>query len=113
MKTSLRHIITLLAVAILLATATGCGSRNHTASEEQQFDRARNDARHWAAQLAATSRQDTAAMQQCILEAKAAQAKYINTDDPSIADEMITEFDNAYREYLEENAPELARELFP
>lgn len=52
-------------------------------------------------------------MQQCILEAKAAQAKYLNTDDSAAADEMITEFDNAYREYLEENAPELARELFP
>jgi hypothetical protein len=47
-------------------------------------------------------------MQNCILEAKVLQAEFQLADD-SIA---IVSFNKAYKKYLQENDPELAKEIF-
>lgn len=95
-----------------MTVAIGCGSRSHSESEETRLEQAQADARHWAARLVEAERTDTAALQECILEAKAVQSSYLAVDDDDLAEELSEEFDNAYRDYLEEHAPELAREIF-
>lgn len=101
----------ILAAVIMVMAANSCGGRNHGNVDDAKLDQARNDARYWASELVKISRQDTAALQQCILEAKAAQSRYL-VEDENTAEEMTATFDEAYSEYLDENAPELARELF-
>ena len=106
-----RKTYTAVAAALLLmAAAAGCGGRDHGDAGALDSDGARSEAERWARELVNTSRSDTAAMQQCILEAKAAQSRYLvaGSDGRELADE----FDTAYREYLEDHAPDLARELF-
>ena len=61
-----------------------------------------------ARELVETDHNDTLAMQNCILEAKARQAEFQLADD-SIA---IASFNRAYKQYLEENDPQLAKEMF-
>lgn len=61
-----------------------------------------------AKRLVETDHTDTLAMQNCILEAKALEAEFQLADD-SIA---IASFNKAYKQYLEENDPELAKEIF-
>lgn len=61
-----------------------------------------------AKQLVETDHTDTLAMQNCILEAKAMQAEFQLADD-SIA---VASFNKAYKQYLEENDPDLAKEIF-
>ena len=61
-----------------------------------------------AKRLVETDHTDTLAMQNCILEAKALLAEFQLADD-SIA---IASFNKAYKQYLEENDPELAKEIF-
>ncbi|MBR5639552.1 MAG: hypothetical protein IKW83_07285 [Muribaculaceae bacterium] len=61
-----------------------------------------------AKKLVDTDHNDTLAMQNCILEAKALQAEFQLAED-SIA---IASFNKAYKQYLEDNDPELAKEIF-
>ena len=61
-----------------------------------------------AKRLVETDHTDTLAMQNCILEAKVLQAEFQLADD-SIA---IVSFNKAYKKYLQENDPELAKEIF-
>ncbi|MBO4722282.1 MAG: hypothetical protein J5629_05040 [Muribaculaceae bacterium] len=61
-----------------------------------------------AKRLVETDHNDTLAMQNCILEAKALEAEFQLADD-SIA---IVSFNKAYKHYLEKNDPELAKEIF-
>lgn len=61
-----------------------------------------------AKRLVETDHTDTLAMQNCILEAKALEAEFQLADD-SIA---IVSFNKAYKQYLEKNDPELAKEIF-
>ena len=106
-----RKTYTAVAAALLMmAAAAGCGGRNHGEAGALDTEGARIEAERWAKELVNTSRSDTAAMQQCILEAKAAQSRFLVAGDDGR--KMADEFDNAYREYLESHAPDLARELF-
>ncbi len=61
-----------------------------------------------AKRLVETDHTDTLAMQNCILEAKAMQTEFQLADD-SIA---VASFNKAYKQYLVENDPELAKEIF-
>ena len=58
--------------------------------------------------LVASDHSDTIGMEGLILEAKAVQSEYMLKGD-TIA---VQEFDKAFREYVEVNDPELAKELF-
>lgn len=98
------------AALVMMAAAAGCGGRDNGQTGELNVENARIEAERWARELVNTSRSDTAALQQCILEAKAAQSRYLVAGDDGR--EMADEFDESYREYLEEHAPDLARELF-
>lgn len=108
MKIKLFIIISLILAALVIS---GCKDEKKTAPKPKVSKlkgKAIAVATQAAKQLVETDHTDTLAMQNCILEAKALQAEFQLADD-SIA---IVSFNKAYKQYLEKNDPELAKEIF-
>lgn len=94
-------IFTIIAATLLVA----CGSSEGQSPRSQE---AREEGRAAALRLVAVDHSDTLAMQEAILDAHATKSKYIILDD-TVAQR---EFDNAFRDALNEKDPSLAREIF-
>ena len=108
MKIKLLITISLIFAALMIG---GCKEEKKTAPKPKVSKlkgKAIAVATEAAKQLVETDHTDTLAMQNCILEAKALQAEFQLADD-SIA---IVSFNKAYKKYLQENDPELAKEIF-
>ena len=108
MKVKILITISLLLAALMVG---GCKQENKPAQKPKVSklkDKAQEVATDAAKRLVETDHTDTLAMQNCILEAKALQAEFQLADD-SIA---IAAFNKAYKQYLEENDPNLAKEIF-
>ncbi len=108
MKVKILITITLILSALMIG---GCKGDNKPATKPKVSnlkEKAIEVATQAAKQLVETDHTDTLAMQNCILEAKALQAEFQLADD-SIA---IASFNKAYKAYLKENDPKLAKEIF-
>lgn len=92
--------------------AGGCKQDEKKPAPKHKVSKLKGEAQQVATEaakrLVETDHTDTLAMQNCILEAKVLQAKYQLADD-SIA---IVSFNKAYKQYLVENDPELAKDIF-
>lgn len=108
MKVKLLIIISLIIASLMIG---GCNDERKSASKPKVSrlkGKAIKVATEAAKRLVETDHTDTLAMQNCILEAKAMQTEFQLADD-SIA---VASFNKAYKQYLEENDPELAKEIF-
>ncbi len=108
MKAKLLIFITLISAALMM---DGCRSEKQPAPKPKVSKlkgKAVEVATEAAKRLVETDHTDTLAMQNCILEAKAMQTEFQLADD-SIA---VASFNKAYKQYLVENDPELAKEIF-
>ncbi len=108
MKVKILITITLIIAALML---WGCNNEQKPAPKPKVSKlkgKAIKVATEAAKRLVETDHTDTLAMQNCILEAKALEAEFQLADD-SIA---IVSFNKAYKQYLEKNDPELAKEIF-
>ena len=108
MKAKLLIFITLISAALMMG---GCKSEKQPAAKPKVSKlkgKAIEVAPEAAKRLVETDHTDTLAMQNCILEAKAMQTEFQLADD-SIA---VASFNKAYKQYLVENDPELAKEIF-
>ena len=108
MKAKLLIFITLISAALMM---DGCKSEKQPAPKPKVSKlkgKAIEVATEAAKRLVETDHTDTLAMQNCILEAKALQTEFQLADD-SIA---VASFNKAYKQYLVENDPELAKEIF-
>lgn len=108
MKAKLLIFITLISAALMM---DGCKSEKQPAPKPKVSKlkgKAIEVATEAAKRLVETDHTDTLAMQNCILEAKAMQTEFQLADD-SIA---VASFNKAYKQYLVENDPELAKEIF-
>jgi len=108
MKAKLLIFITLISAALMMG---GCRSEKQPAPKPKVSKlkgKAIEVATEAAKRLVETDHTDTLAMQNCILEAKAMQTEFQLADD-SIA---VASFNKAYKQYLVENDPELAKEIF-
>ena len=108
MKAKLLIFITLISAALMMG---GCKSEKQPAPKPKASKlkgKAIEVATEAAKRLVETDHTDTLAMQNCILEAKALQTEFQLADD-SIA---VASFNKAYKQYLVENDPELAKEIF-
>ncbi|MBP5688062.1 MAG: hypothetical protein J6X22_05390 [Muribaculaceae bacterium] len=108
MKVKILITIFLIATALVVG---GCKQEEKTAPKPKVSKlkgKAIEVATEAAKKLVETDHTDTLAMQNCILEAKALEAEFQLADD-SIA---IASFNKAYKKYLEENDPDLAKEIF-
>ena len=109
MKVKLFITISLILVALM---AGGCKHEEKKLAHKPQVSKLKGKAQRVAIEaakrLVETDHNDTLAMQNCILEAKALQAEFQLADD-SIA---IACFNKAYKQYLEKNDPKLAKEIF-
>ena len=76
-----------------------------TACKDKESPRGEQAARQG---LEAVDRGDTLAMEQCLLEARAVASQYLIMDDTL----AVAEFDRAFKLYLDENDPQLSREIF-
>lgn len=82
-----------------------------TACKDEESPRGEQAARQGleaAMRLVAVDRGDTLAMEQCLLEARAVASQYLIMDDTL----AVAEFDRAFKLYLDENDPQLSREIF-
>lgn len=108
MKAKLLIFITLISAALMMG---GCKCEKQPAPKPKVSKlkgKAIEVATEAAKRLVETDHTDTLAMQNCILEAKAMQTEFQLADD-SIA---VASFNKAYKQYLVENDPELAKEIF-
>lgn len=108
MKAKLLIFITLISAALMMG---GCRSEKQPTPKPKVSKlkgKAIEVATEAAKRLVETDHTDTLAMQNCILEAKAMQTEFQLADD-SIA---VASFNKAYKQYLVENDPELAKEIF-
>jgi len=104
MKTRFLSAILITTVAIIVLA---CSSKKEEGNA-QLIDKAVATATHAAQALVATNHTDTLAMQNSILEAKALQAEFQVAEDTA----AINAFNRAFKKYLEDHDPNLAREIF-
>lgn len=96
-----------LAVMLIMAMTVGCMPKKN--SEPLPLaKKATQVATKMAKQLVETDHNDTLAMQNCILEAKAQQAEFQAARDTA----AINSYNRAYKQYLMKNDPQLAKEIF-
>lgn len=108
MKVKLLIIISLIIAALMIGSCKDERKPAPKPKVSRLKGKAIKVATEAAKRLVETDHTDTLAMQNCILEAKAMQAEFQLADD-SIA---VASFNKAYKQYLEENDPELAKEIF-
>jgi PBP1b-binding outer membrane lipoprotein LpoB len=108
MKVKLLIIISLILASLMLGSCKDERKPAPKPKVSRLKGKAIKVATEAAKQLVETDHTDTLAMQNCILEAKAMQAEFQLADD-SIA---VASFNKAYKQYLEENDPNLAKEIF-
>lgn len=97
---------------LFIAIAIGVISLGCSSKKEEKLsplhEKAVAVATEAAKNLVATDHSDTLAMQNSILEAKALQAEFQVTGDTAI----INAYNRAFKKYLQETDPELAKEMF-
>lgn len=96
-----------LAVMLIMAMTVGCISKKNS-KPLPLAKKATQVATKMAKQLVETDHNDTLAMQNCILEAKAQQAEFQAARDTA----AINSYNRAYKKYLMKNDPQLAKEIF-
>ncbi len=97
----------ILAFLLIVAVAAGCNSKK-AEKPSRLVSKAAAVATDAAKKLTETDHTDTLAMQNCILEAKAAQTEFQVAGDTA----AINSFNRAYKQYLVKNDPDLAKEIF-
>lgn len=109
MKTKILITISLIISIFMIGSCKHGDNNSASNSKESKLkDKAIKVATEAAKQLVETDHTDTLAMQNAVLEAKALQAEFQVADD-SIA---VASFNRAFKDYLQENDPSLAKEIF-
>jgi len=98
----------IIALLVALALTTACASKNGSEDTKALTQKAIATATKAAKAVVETNHSDTLAMQNAILEAKAMQAEFQVTGDTSV----INSYNRAFKKYLQENDPGLAKEMF-
>ena len=104
MKASYLRFILVMAASVLLVA---CSAKQEV-KPSPLLAKAKQVATEQAQKLVDTDHSDTLAMQNCILEAKALQAEFQVANDTM----AINAFNRAFKNYLQEHDPALAREIF-
>lgn len=102
-----KNLASILVLMVAVAAAVSCSS-NKDKQPSPLVKKATKVATEMAQQLVATDHSDTLALQNCILEAKAQQAEFQVARDTA----AINSFNRAFKKYLQENDPALANEIF-
>ena len=98
----------IIALLVALALTTACASKNGSEDTKALTQKAIATATKAAKAVVETNHSDTLAMQNAILEAKAMQAEFQVTGDTAV----INSYNRAFKKYLQENDPGLAKEMF-
>ena len=98
----------IIALLVALALTTACASKNGSEDTKALTQKAIATATKAAKAVVETDHSDTLAMQNAILEAKAMQAEFQVTGDTAV----INSYNRAFKKYLQENDPGLAKEMF-
>jgi|GEM_PF-941126 len=98
----------IIALLVALALTTACASKNGSDDTKALTQKAIATATKAAKAVVETNHSDTLAMQNAILEAKAMQAEFQVTGDTAV----INSYNRAFKKYLQENDPGLAKEMF-
>ena len=104
MKTRILHTILIAFVAMVVVACSGKKDEKPSPLVEKATETATQAAK----KLVETSHDDTLAMQNCILEAKALQAEFQVAEDTA----AVNAYNRAFKKYLQENDPSLAKEIF-
>ena len=91
----------------VIAIATACSPKKEE-KPSPLLGKAEETAKLAAEQLVQTNHSDTLALQRCILEAKTMQTEFQVANDTA----AVNAFNRAFKKYLQENDPSLAREIF-
>lgn len=98
----------IIALLVALALTTACASKNGSEDTKALTQKAIATATKAAKAVVETNHSDTLAMQNAILEAKAMQSEFQVTGDTAV----INSYNRAFKKYLQENDPGLAKEMF-
>lgn len=93
--------------AAIIAIVIACSPKKEE-KPSQLIGKATETATQAAKKLVETDHNDTLAMQNCILDAKTLQTEFQVANDTA----AINAFNRAFKKYLQENDPTLAKEIF-
>ncbi len=103
----LRLFIRTVLSIVMIATAIACSNKKEE-KPSPLLEKAIETATQAAEKLVKTDHSDTLAMQNCVLEAKTLQTEFQVANDTA----AINAFNQAFKKYLLDNDPSLAKEMF-
>lgn len=105
----IKNILTsLIILLVAIMATTGCAKKKVDVKQSPMVEKAIATATDAAKVVVETNHSDTLAMQNAILEAKALQAEFQVAGDTA----AINSYNRAFKQYLQENDPALAKEMF-